>query len=88
MSEPQRDEAATRFFGNAFIAVGWLVLTLGGLCTLAVGVLSFTVAGEPHTSLEDWTLPGGMLACGGASLWIGRAIKRSLRTPPSPGPDA
>lgn len=90
MSAPQRDDAVIRFFGNAFIAIGWLVLTLGGLCTVVIGVLSVTGVGDSggHASLEDWSLPAGMLASGGASLWIGRMIKRSQRPPPGSKPDA
>ena len=80
MSAP-RDDAAIRFFGNAFIAIGWLVLTLGGLCTLIFSAIALTPHGDFHSSLEDWSLPIGMLASGGASRWIGRTIKRSLRRP-------
>ena len=84
MSGPQRDDDAARFFGNAFIAIGWLVLGLGGLCTLVIGVLSTTGVGDSggNASLEDWILPIGMLATGCASLWIGRASKRGARRPP------
>ncbi|HEX3365335.1 hypothetical protein [Phenylobacterium sp.] len=89
MSAPQRDDAVIGFFGNAFIAIGWLVLTLGGLCTVVIGVLSVTGVGDSggHASLEDWGLPAGMLASGGASLWIGRTIKRSRAPPPDSKPD-
>ena len=55
MNAPQRDDAAIRFFGNAFIAVGWLMLTLGGLCTLIFGGLVLSGGATAHTSLEDWT---------------------------------
>jgi hypothetical protein len=87
VSEPRRDDAVVRFFANAFIAIGWLALTLGGLCTLAIGVLSVIGVGDSggHASLEDWSMPAGMLASGGASLWIGRSIKRTLAAPPGPG---
>lgn len=86
MSELRRDDAVVRFFANAFIAIGWLMLTLGGLCTVAIGVLSVIGVGDSggHASLEDWSLPAGMLASGGASLWIGRRIKRGLTKGPSP----
>jgi hypothetical protein len=88
MSEPSRDDAVIRFFGNTFIAIGWLALMLGGLCTVAIGVLSVIGVGDSggHASLEDWSLPAGMLAFGGASLWIGRRIKRSLNPSPASGP--
>jgi hypothetical protein len=76
MSEPRRDDPVIRFFGAAFIAIGWLVLTLGGLCTLIFGAMTLNAMGEFHSSLEDWTLPIGMLAFGGASIWIGRTIRR------------
>ena len=81
MSEPQRVDPVVRFFGNTFIAIGWLVLTLGGLCTLIFGGLTLLGGDNVHTSLEDWTLPIGMLAFGGATLWIGRAIKRGHLRP-------
>jgi hypothetical protein len=82
VSEPRRDDAVIGFFGNAFIAIGWLVLTLGGLCTLLIGGLTLFGGGDVHSSLEDWSFPLGMLAFGGASLWIGRTIKRSRAKPP------
>lgn len=78
--------SVARFFGNAFIAIGWLVLTLGGLCTLIFGGVIFFGSGV-RTSLEDWTLPGGMLAFGGASIWIGRAIKGDHERRPDSNPD-
>jgi hypothetical protein len=90
VSAPQRDDTVIGFFANAFIAIGWLVLTLGGLCTLVIGVVSVVGVGDGggHASLEDWSLPATMLAFGGASLWIGRTIKRGQRRPPDAKPDA
>jgi hypothetical protein len=87
MSEPRSDDPVIRFFAGAFIAIGWLVLTLGGLCTLIFGVGGL-VDSQFRTSLEDWIVPGSMLAFGGGSLWIGRAMKRGLNRSRGPGHDA
>jgi hypothetical protein len=85
MSEPPRDDAVIRFFGGAFIAIGWLVLTLGGLCTVIFGSMALGVDNEFRVRLEDWGLPLGMLASGAASLWIGRTIRRSAARAVPPG---
>jgi hypothetical protein len=78
MSEPRRDTTVLRFFANALMAIGWMILGLGGLCTLAFGAMTLLTSGEFHTSLGDWTLPGSMLAVGGGLLWLGRAMRRAL----------
>jgi hypothetical protein len=79
MSEPRRDTAVLRFMANALMAIGWLIVGLGGLCTLAFGVMPLLTNGEFHTSLGDWMLPGSMLAVGGVTLGIGLAIRRAIR---------
>ena len=78
MSEPAPDPVLS-FFGGAMIAVGWLALTLGGLCTLIFGVMAVSGDHEIHIALEDWTLPGGMLLFGAGCLWAGRGMRRSAR---------
>ena len=79
MSEPRRDDAVLRFLANGFTAIGWLILTLGGLCTLIFGALSFD--GGTHMSLGDWMLPATMLATGAGFLWVGSAIRRAMSSP-------
>jgi uncharacterized membrane protein HdeD (DUF308 family) len=86
MSEPQ-DKAVLRFFGGALLAIGWLSLTLGGLCTLIFGVMAVTEGRQYHFALEDWMLPAQMLLFGGACLWAGRAMRRSAARQAAQRPD-
>ena len=84
MTDPRSDHAVARFFANALIAVGWLVLTLGGLCTVIFGLLAVGDDHEFHISTGDWMLPLSMLAVGGGFLGTGRAIRRaSIKAPPA-----
>lgn len=86
MSEPRRDDAVLRFFANGFTAVGWLILTLGGLCTLIFGAVILSDS-RAHTSLEDWILPATMLAVGAGCLWVASAIRRAMASPRKGDPD-
>ena len=79
MSEPRGDTAVLRFFANALVAIGWLMLTLGGLCTLIFGAMAVGDDREFRISAGDWMLPGAMLAIGGGALLVGRAIKRGVK---------
>jgi hypothetical protein len=85
MPDGQADPVA-RFFANALVAIGWLVLTLGGLCTVIFGTLALSSDHEFRVRLEDWTLPGSMLAFGGGCLLVGRAIRRGLTKAPAREP--
>jgi hypothetical protein len=87
MSEPRHDTAVLAFFANALMAIGWMILGLGGLCTLAFGAMTLLTSGEIHTRLGDWMLPGSMLVIGGGLLWLGRAIRRALTNSPAKSTD-
>jgi len=70
------------FFANALLAVGWLSVVLGGLCTLAVGFFSVVGIGDSgagHVALEDWVPAFTMLGFGGVCVWGGRALKRRVQ---------
>jgi hypothetical protein len=69
------------------LAIGWLALTLGGLCTLIFGAMALGGDHEFHIALEDWTLPGGMLLFGVGCIWAGRAMRRRARRPAVERPD-
>ena len=84
MSEPRRPNAVLDFFANALMAVGWLVVGLGGLCTLMIGTFGL---GQGHTSLGDWMMPATMLAIGGGLVGLGLAVRRlRFGKKPEPGP--
>jgi hypothetical protein len=73
MSEPQPD-ALRRFLIGVLTTVGWLIIGLGGLCTLGTSVLS----GEGHMPLWNWLIPAAILVVGGGLVWAGRHLGRSL----------
>jgi hypothetical protein len=86
MSEAAPGSVA-RFFGGALLAIGWLSVVLGGLCTLAIGFFSAVGIGDhqSHYALEDWIPPAVMLGFGVGCIWAGRQM-RAHKPPPSAPP--
>ncbi|MGZ3376163.1 MAG: hypothetical protein ACXU8S_06165 [Phenylobacterium sp.] len=85
MSRRQPDPLLA-FFGGALLAIGWLSVVLGGLCTLAVGFVSIAGVGDSgggHLALEDWIPALVMLGFGAGCVWAGRRMRR----PASEGTD-
>jgi hypothetical protein len=89
------------FFAGALVAIGWLILSLAGLCTSAVvliGVpMAISASGFSMDTLE-LLLVGGLyplfiggipMAIGVGLIAVGRSIRRSggAATPPAAGPD-
>ncbi len=81
MSETRPDSAFLRFFAGALVAIGWLVLPLGGLCTLIFGVMAVSEGRQFHFRLSDWMAPAQMVVFGGGCLAAGRAMRRSAKQP-------
>ncbi|HLZ73710.1 hypothetical protein [Phenylobacterium sp.] len=70
------------FFGGALLAIGWLSVVLGGLCTLAVGFFSIVGVGdhEGHVALEDFMPAIITLGFGAGCVWAGRRMRRPPET--------
>lgn len=82
MTEPHLDPLL-RYLAGVLTAVGWLMIGLGGLCTLGIGILS----SERHLPLTNWLMPATILAVGGALIWGGMRLRRSLKPTAGRGPD-
>jgi hypothetical protein len=70
MSEPRQD-AVLMFLANALVGIGWLILGLGGLCTLGLGIMG-------DRRLVDWLMPLTILAVGGGLMWAGGRLRTTL----------
>jgi hypothetical protein len=86
-ASPPPGDPVQRFFANALIAVGWLILTLGGFCIVIFGLLAVGDRHEFHIRMGDWMLPLSLLAVGGGTLMVGRGIKRAIGRAPMPDAD-
>lgn len=98
-AEPATPPATRAFFGNALIAIGWLIVALAGLCTSAVVVLGLSTqlrSSRPAIgdllalSLLPLGIGGIPIAIGAAMIAAGRRAKRkgvaaSQQSPTGPG---
>jgi hypothetical protein len=88
------------FFAGALIAIGWLILSLAGLCTSAVVLIGvpavFSTSGLSMDTLGLLAVGalyplfiGGIpMAIGAGLIAAGRGIRRAgASTPPPRGPD-
>jgi len=90
---------ARDFFAGALIAIGWLILSLAGLCTSAVVLIGvpavFSTSGLSADTLGlllvgalyPLFIGGIPMAIGAGLIAAGRSIRRAAPpTPPAPGP--
>jgi len=93
MSEPAGRDPGRVFAGRALVAVGALILTLSGLCTLGFAGVSIWSDLHQHNSYGSFSsiLPF-MLVLGGLPMLAGFGIVRwglwTLRKAPKPPPSA
>lgn len=71
-----------RFFGGLLVAIGILLMTASGICSITVVVIgSALVINHPLVLLFPLVIGGLPFVTGGALLWVGSRVLKAANRP-------